>query len=90
MSKALRVALLALLVTALAATASLAGGTGPKEGDPDSPQVMLPSVGPSAESRGIDARGSSGQLVSQRRHVSDAWLVLFRTYLRLHGVHFGQ
>ena len=87
MPKIVRSALLALLVSLLAAATSIAGPSGPKNGDPDSPQMMLPlDVGHEATVRGLSARGNSA--ADSHRHANALDLVL-RAYLRLHGIRIG-
>jgi hypothetical protein len=88
MPKIVRGALLALLVSLLAASASMAGPSGPKNGDPDSPQMMLPmDTGHDASGRGLGARGTP--VADSHRRISDAWTTVLRVYLRLNGVRVG-
>lgn len=91
MSKALRVALLSLLVTLLAAATSVAGpSSGSRNGDPDGPQAMLPIyVLNSDGGRRIDAQERSTADSRRQQPVHDAWKTLLRVYLRVSGIRVG-
>ena len=91
MSKALRVALLSLLVMLLAAANSVAGpSTGPRNGDPDGPQAMQPIYSLSGDGgRRIDVRESSTLASRRQSQVHDAWRTLLRAYLRVSGIRVG-